>query len=339
MAVRLKDVAERAGVSIKTASNVVNNHPHVKASTRERVERAIAELRYRPNLSARQLKHGRSGFLALALPFLNQPYFGELAARLSHEVALQGRVALMDITEGAREAEELVLEGMRTHIIDGAVFSPFALEAADFAARTDDLPMVLLGERATPDGYDHIAVDSVAASQAMTEHLLGLGRTRVAAMGRENFRGTNSVRLQGYRQALATVGQSSDPELEVSVAGFTREQGRLTMHELLARPVPPDAVFCFNDELAVGAVRACLEAGARVPEDVAIAGFDDIPETRFSTPTVTTVSPDIDFLAREAIRLLLDRIETPMRAPERVLVPWRLEIRESTCGRSSAGPG
>lgn len=335
MAVRLKDVAERAGVSIKTASNVINDHPHIKASTRERVERAIRELRYRPNLSARQLKHGRSGFLALALPFLNQPYFGELAARLNQQVTAQHRVALMDITEGSREAEELVLEGMRTHIIDGAIFSPFALEDVDFSERTDDLPMVLLGERAMPAAYDHIAVDSVAASEAMTRHLLDLGRTRVAAIGRESFRGTNSVRLEGYRQALAAAGRPQVPELEVAVSGFTREQGRVTMHELLARPTPPDAVFCFNDELAIGAVRACQEAGVRIPDDVAIAGFDDIPETRYSTPTVTTVSPDLDFLAREAIRLLLDRIADPARPPERVLVPWRLELRESTTARGS----
>ncbi len=336
MAVRLRDVAERAGVSVKTASNVINNYPHIKTSTRERVEAAIRELRYRPNESARQLKHGRSGFLALAVPQMDAPYFAELASRLSVEASKSGYILLLDVTGASPDAERIVLDGVRSHVIDGLIFSPLALSAREIAARADDLPMVLLGERAAPAGYDRVAVDSVTAARAMTEHLLGLGRRRVAAIGRESFRGTASVRLRGYKQALAAAGVGYDPELVKGVAEYQRSDGKVAMEELLALDQPPDAVFCFNDLMAVGALRACFEAGVRVPEDVAVAGFDDIAEGQFSIPTLTTVAADLDVLAREAIRLLIHRIQKIPESPERPTVPWRLQLRESTMGRQGA---
>ncbi len=140
MAARLRDVAERAGVSVKTASNVLNHHPHVKASTRERVEAAMAELHYRPNLSARSLKHGRAGFLALAVPAMDSPYFAELAARITEEAAALGFIVLLDVTGGDADAERVVLEGMRSHVIDGVIFSPLALSADEIAVAPTACP-------------------------------------------------------------------------------------------------------------------------------------------------------------------------------------------------------
>ena len=335
MAVRLRDVAERAGVSVKTASNVINDYPHIKPSTRAKVEAAIRELRYRPNESARQLKHGRSGFLALAVPQMDAPYFAELASRLSAEASRLGYILLLDVTGADPDAERTVLDGVRSHVIDGLIFSPLALSADEIAARADELPMVLLGERAVPAGYDHVAVDSVAAARAMTQHLLDLGRRRVAAVGRESFRGTASVRLRGYREALAEAGVPYDPQLVKGVAQYQRSDGKTAMTELLALDDPPDAVFCFNDLMAIGALRACAEAGVNVPDQVAIAGFDDIAEGRFSTPTLTTVAADMDLLVRETLELLLRRIHGAAEPPEYPTVPWCLQLRESTMGPSA----
>lgn len=330
MAARLRDVAELAGVSVKTASNVINNYPHVKPSTRARVEAAVKQLRYRPNESARQLKHGRSGFLALAVPQLDSPYFAELATRLSAEAARQGYIMLLDITGADSEAERVVLDGVRSHIIDGLIFSPLTVSAAEVAARGEDRPMVLLGERVIADNCDHVAVDSVAAAAAMTAHLIETGRRRVAAIGRESVMGTASVRLAGYRQALADAGLPYDPELVIAVKQYNRADGKAAMQRLLARDRPPEAVFCFNDLMAVGALRACAEAGVRVPEEIAIAGFDDIPECEFITPSLSTVAADLDALSREALRLLLSRVAGSTDPIERVRVPWELKLREST---------
>lgn len=339
MVVRLKDVAERAGVSVKTASNVLNDYPHIRPSTREKVERAIRELGYRPNLAARQLKHGRGGFIALALPQLESPYFSELSARLSAEANRRGYLLLLDITRAERDQERLVLSGMQAHMIDGVIFSPLSLSAEDIAGRTDRRPMVLLGERAVPPGYDHVAVDSVAASRGVGEHLLGLGRTRLAAVGRESAEGTASVRLQGYTEAVEAAGLRLDPARVVGVSAYGRDAGAQAMRRLLDLRDPPDAVFCFNDLMAIGALRACYEAGVRVPEDVAVAGFDDIPEGRFHAPSLTTVAPDLDMLTRRVLDLLVDRIEDGSRdgrPSRRVSVPWRLQVRESTVGRAGA---
>ena len=196
------------------------------------------ELRYRPNESARQLKHGRSGFLALAVPQMDAPYFAELASRLSAEAARLGYILLIDTTGADPNAERTVLNGVRSHIIDGLIFSPLALSADEIAARADDLPMVLLGERAVPRGYAHVAVDSVAAARAMTTHLLDLGRRRVAAIGRESGRGTASVRLRGYKRALADAGVGYDNSLVKGVANYQRADGKVAMAELLALDRP-----------------------------------------------------------------------------------------------------
>jgi DNA-binding LacI/PurR family transcriptional regulator len=332
VASRLRDVAERAGVSVKTASNVLNNRPHVKASTRIRVQAAMAELHYRPNLSARSLKHGRAGFLALAVPAMDSPYFAELAARITDEAAALGFIVLLDVTGGDADAERVVLEGMRSHVIDGVIFSPLALSAAEIGGRADSLPMVLLGERPVPSGLDHIAVDSVAAARAATEHLVAQGRRRIAAIGRETVRGTASERLRGYRQALKAAGLPYDRTLVMEVPHFERADGYAAMERLLGLDEPPDAVFCFNDLMAIGALRACVDAGVRIPDDVAIVGFDDIAESRYSNPTLTTISPDLTGLARQALDLLVQRIAGDTSPAREVKVDWHLEARETTLG-------
>ncbi len=338
MPARLKDVAQLAGVSVKTASNVINDYPHVKPSTRARVEAAILELRYRPNESARQLKYGRAGFLALAVPQMDSPFFAELSARITEHAARLGWLMLLEATRAEAGAERQVLDGMRSHVIDGLIFSPLALTAEEIANRADDLPMVLLGERAIPPGFDHVAVDSVAAAQAVTEHLIAIGRRRIAAIGRESVEGTASVRLQGYRQALLAAGITYDPELVIGVAQYGRADGRAAMATLLARPKPPDAVFCFNDLMAIGALRACTDAGVAVPDQIAVAGFDDIAEGQFSTPTLTTIAADLDVLSEQALRLLLARVSGGTSLAESVSVPWTLRVRESTVGRVDISP-
>lgn len=332
MAATLRDVALLAGVSPKTASNVINDRPHVKASTRAKVEAAIQELRYRPNLTARQLKYGRSGFLNLAIPQIDWPYFAELAARLTDAATESGYVLLLDVTRAEHEAEAALMAGVQPSKVDGLIFSPLALTAEEISARSDTTPMVLLGERAIPSDHDHVSVDSVSAARAMTEHLIDLGRERIAVIGYMSSDGTGSVRMAGYHAALAAAGRPRRPEYEMGVSNYLRVEGKCAMQRLLALPEPPDAVFCFNDLMAVGALQACREAGVRVPQDIAVAGFDNIAETRFTSPTLTTVAPDLEALTRESLRLLLGRINGTRTEAEDVQVPWQIVVRESTTG-------
>ncbi|MEH1012028.1 LacI family DNA-binding transcriptional regulator [Micromonospora sp. CPCC 206060] len=333
---RLKDVAERAGVSVKTVSNVVNGYAHVRPDTRARVEQAIAELNYRPNLSARNLRKGRTGVIALAVPELDIPYFAELARHVVTAAAGYDWTVLIDQTGGAREQERVVAAGIRDHLIDGLIFSPLALTAEDLAGGLDGTPMVLLGERIDQGPADHVVIDNVAAAREITAHLIGLGRRRIAAIGAQRTPEGASARLRlaGYTQALAAAGIDYDETLVAPAAAWHRADGAAAVRELVTNGVRPDAVFCFNDTLALGALRTLHEHGLRVPEEVAVAGFDDIEDGRFAMPTLTTVAPDKERIARLAVELLAGRLGGERDAPARELVaPYRLALRESTLGR------
>ena len=187
-------------------------------------------------------------------------------------------------------------------------------------------------KRPVPTGLDHIAVDSVAAARAATDHLVAQGCRRIAAIGRETVRGTASERLRGYRQALKAAGLPYDGALVIGVPHFERADGYVAMERLLELDEPPDAVFCFNDLMAIGALRACVDAAVRVPDDVAIVGFDDIAETRYSNPSISTISPDLTGLARQTLDLLVRRIAGDTAPAREVRVDWHLEARETTLG-------
>ncbi|WP_329015181.1 LacI family transcriptional regulator [Micromonospora rifamycinica] len=329
---RLKDVAERAGVSVKTVSNVVNGYQHVRPDTRARVEAAIAELRYRPNLSARNLRKGRTGVIALAVPELDIPYFAELARHVVAAAADHGWTVLIDQTGGGPERERVAAAGIGDHMIDGLIFSPLSLTADDLTG-LDGMPMVLLGERVGHGPADHVVIDNVTAAREMTAHLIGLGRRRVAAVGAQHTpEGAGArLRLAGYTAALTEAGIGYDERLVAATPAWHRADGAEAMRHLLASGARPDAVFCFNDTLALGALRALHEAGLRIPADVAVAGFDDIEDGRFSVPTLTTVAPDKERIARLAVDLLAGRLADDRDAPPRELTaPHRLTPREST---------
>ncbi|WP_444544029.1 LacI family DNA-binding transcriptional regulator [Planomonospora parontospora] len=329
----LRDVADLAGVSVKTVSNVVNGYAHVAPATRAKVEEALSRLDYRPNLSARNLRRGRTGVIALALPELDAPYFAELSRFVIDAAAEQRWLVVIEQTDGSLERERQILDGVRDHRVDGLIFSPIAIGADELAARTDETALVLLGERIHDGPADHVAIDNVRAARDVTEHLIGLGRTRVAALGAQDsaVSGTAPLRLAGYREALAAHGLG---ETVVRVDRYRRADGAAAMAGLLAGGDRPDAVFCFNDLLALGALRAILSRGLRVPEDIALAGLDDIEDGRYSTPTLTTVAPDKAELARIAVDLLRRRIDGRSgHAPQEVRAGYRLMARESTLGR------
>lgn len=333
-AVRLRDVASRAGVSIKTVSNVVNGTGSVTAATRERVEEALATLGYRPNLAARHLRRGSSGLIAVALPELTQPYFAEIATELVRAAKARGRIVLLSQTDGTAQAERAIVDGVDLPVLDGLILSPLALDGPALRHRTDTTPLVLLGEHVGDIVFDHVAIDSRVAARDATEHLLGLGRRRVAAVGaqRTGPNETAVLRLAGYRDALAGAGLTLDDRLVGEVDQFHRDDGALAMARLLAGGEPPDAVLCFNDALAFGALRALADHGLRVPEDVAVVGVDDVEEGSFTTPSLTTVAPDKAELARAAVDLLLRRGADPAEPARNVTIEHRLVVRESTVG-------
>ncbi len=189
-----------------------------------------------------------------------------------------------------------------------------------------------------PTAIDHLANSNVAAARLATNHLLDLGRRRIAAIGNLGAlsiaSGAGSLRrLHGYTQALAEAGLPLDAQFIIQVESYSRLNGARAMQQLLALDHPPDAVFCFNDLLALGAMRALHEAGRRIPDDVAVIGFDDIEEACFAIPSLTTIAPDKEKIGELAVSFLLGRIDgTRTSQPDRVEVPFRLIVRESTGG-------
>lgn len=339
MSVTLKDVALKAGVSVRTVSNVVNNYEHVAPEMRERVKAALEELNYQPNLSARYLRSGRSGILAYAIPDLSNVYFSDVGNAIMEAAATHSYTVLVDQTFARRASERDVIHGLSRHLIDGVILSPYTLEPEDMNKEIGTVPIVLLGDRIANSPFDHVTYDNIAASRMGTQHLLGLGRKRIAAIGiqvldsRETQ--TSQLRLRGYLDALTSHGLLVDPNLIIrGLPSYNRVSGARSMRQLLALDSPPDAVFCFNDHLALGVIRAIYEAGLRVPEDIAVVGFDDIEDGRFSIPTLTTISPDKERIGDLAVAFLLGRITgTRSGPPERVEVPCQLIVRESTLGR------
>jgi DNA-binding LacI/PurR family transcriptional regulator len=317
-------------------SNAINGYRPVSEAAMLRVQQAIDELGYTPNLSARHLRAGRTGIIALAIPELLNPYFAELAGFANDEANRRGYTLLLDYTDADRDKEKLVSEGFRAQFIDGLIMSPVKLTAKDFLRRTSETPLVLVGESVYGVPYDHVVIDNLAASREAMQHLVGLGRTRIAFIGAhiDATREPAHVRLQGYRQALEVAGLPFDPALVASTDAFGRGDGAEGMRKLLKLKRPPDAVFAYNDPIAIGAMRAIAEKGLRIPQDIAVVGFDDVEEGRFSNPALTTISPDKETIARLAVQMLVERIERKAPKPARDQQPsYTLIVRESTRGR------
>lgn len=339
MAATMQDVARLAGVSIKTVSNVVNNYPYIRPETRTKVERAIEELGYQLNVSARGLRSGRTRALGLALPELSLSYFAELADRVIRAAERRGQVVLVEQTNGDRDRELALLRSPRLQFMDGLIFSPLGMTAADVDQLPADLPLVLLGEQIFGVPTDHVTMRNVEAAAAATSHLLALGRRRIAVIGehRGEVIGSAGLRLRGYREALSAAGVDYDERIVVPAGLWHRANGADAMRELLSREVPFDAVFAFNDTLALGAMRVLLEAGRRIPRDVAVIGFDDLDESQYSLPSLSTVDPGRTQIAELAVDLLLERIEGRAdAAPARLVeAPFAIVDRESTLGRTT----
>ncbi|MBW6436134.1 LacI family transcriptional regulator [Actinoplanes hulinensis] len=336
--VTLRDVAELAGVSSRTVSNVVNGYANVTERTRERVQRAVEELGYRPNVLARNLAQGRSGQIAVVVPYLDTPYFSELLQSVIRAARVSGYNVLIDQTDGDPEHERaFIADGSRRLLFDGVIFSPLGLDQQALANRDHRLPLVILGERSSDGSFDHVGIDDVAASRQATEHLIDLGRQRIAAIGDQPYATGEAAqrRTRGFREAHAARGRTPREDLIISTPRFNRPDGARAMEHLLDLAEPPDAVFCYSDLVALGAIRTLLSRGLRVPEDVAVVGYDDIEDGRFSNPTITTISPDKEMIAATAVERLLLRISNPTPpAGLELRAPHKLIIRESTAGRT-----
>lgn len=340
MPVTLRAVAELAGVSVRTVSNVVNGFHHVSPHMRARVQAALDELDYRPNLLARGLRQGRTGIIALLVPEISVSYFGELAHEIVERAGQLGLTVLIDETGGLPSREvELVDVAAQSRWVDGLLLSSLGLDGQALAGLRSPVPLVLLGERTANSAYDHVGIDNIAAARTAVEHLIDQGRRRIAAVGGSDHPddATTCQRLTGYRAALSDAGLVAPEDFYAPTTEYSRRAGSDAMRELLARHQAPDAVLCVNDELALGALYELHSRGIRVPQDVSVVGFDDVQAARYSVPALTSVAPDKEHIAAAALEMLLERIGGSSATPRSVRVGYQLNARESSTMPSRAG--
>lgn len=326
----LREVADRAGVSLKTVTNVIHERTNVRPTTRDRVLAAIEELGYHPNLSARNLALGRAGTIALVVPRLDMPYFASLAMHVLEAAEAHGWFVLIVQTHGDAGAERRLLAGAVPQRLDGVIFDPLHVTADEIRDRADPTPLVLIGEKPYRGLADHVAIDNLAAGRTAVDHLVSLDRRRIGMIG-ASFTAPDDARRDGYLTGLRSHGLDIAPELVRPVTANTGEEGAAATASLLEGRTP-DALFCATDWLALGAIRELTTRGIRVPDDVAVVGFDDIPYGRVSTPTLTTIASARDEIARAAVESL-ERQQTGAGPPREIEASFELVVRESTAGR------
>src|SRR5829696_1415566 len=332
------DVAERAGVSQPTVSLVLGRNPRARiaAGTRERVLRAAAELGYRGNLLARGLSTRRSYTLGFVVPDLRNPFHMDVVAG-AERVAAEAGYALL-ICESGAGGPGARLEALHARLIDGVIID--AAEAAALDERAlGELNVVLVDEPSAR--WPAVASDALGAGRTAAEHLLALGHRRVAFIGPASESPAQRLRERGFAQALRGAGVSIESALLRRAPG-TAAGGHEAMRALLALGARPTAVFCANDLVAVGALKACLKGGVRVPADCSIVGCDDVELARLVTPELTTVSVPARELGARAARLLLQRIARRDDAPgdaaagARAVNPRPLPVRLVVRGTTAA---
>ena len=338
MRVTIREVARAAGVSVATVSRVLNESGPVAGETRDRIRRVAGELRYIPNGAARSLSMRRTGTLGVLLPDLYGEFFSEVIRGLDQAAQRARFHLLLSSSHNNRNDIEAALQAMRGRVDGLVVMSPHIDVAVLAANLPESLPAVMLNTPQATAEYDTLSVDNFGGARAMVAHLAGHGHRRIAMVRGPEPNHDAQERLRGYRAALADAGIAPDPALEVE-GDFTEEAGFRAVRRLLALSPRPTALFAANDSTAIGAMSALREAGASVPQEIAIAGFDDIPIARFLTPALSSVRVSINDLGARAMEQLVRAVEEENRH-ERVhqTLPTTLVIRDS-CGAHGGDGG
>jgi LacI family transcriptional regulator len=307
MAVTIRDVARVAGYSVATVSRVLNASGPVADETRRRVREAATSLRFSPNVAARSLSTSRTHTIGVLLPDLHGEFFSEVIRGIDQAAQRQGYHVLVSSSHNAPAEISAALGAMRGRVDGVAIMSP-VIDGTTLATELPpSLPLVLLNCAGGQEDVDSLGIDNHGGAYAMTRHLVALGRQRIAFIRGPRGNGDAEARLSGYRDALRDAGAESRSEW-VYDGDFRKGAGLAAVERLLATSPRPDALFASNDAMAIAAMSALRGAGLRVPEDVAVTGFDDIPVARFMNPSLTTVRVDIAGLGARAVRTLIHAV-------------------------------
>jgi LacI family transcriptional regulator len=324
-------VAEKAGVSIATVSRVLNGTARVNEQTRAKVHQAMDALGYQPNASARGLAANTTETIALVFPKLSGPFFSELIRGAEIAASDSDYHLLIYGASGDRLGAKNQTLGMLTTKVDGLILASSGVSRCYLQElQRQNLPVVALGEDPSDISADTIQPDNIGGAEKIVTHLIEHGYRRIAMINGPATRAHASDREIGYRNALRAHSLPCFSELVIAGA-FDEDSGYTAMQQLLQQDPVPDAVFAASDQMAIGAMAAIHESGLRVPEDIALVGFDDIETARYMQPPLTTIHQDMLGQGQLAVRMLLARINGVESDVETIILPTTLIIRRS-CG-------
>ena len=343
----INDVAKLAGVSAMTVSRVINNSGYISRETRSRVEAAIAELAYVPNAVGRQLRSKRTKMLALVLSDIMNPFFTTIARGVEDVARAQGFSVMFCNTDESEAEEARYLLMLVQRQVDGVLLVPASTSGKSLRLLSSHhMPVVVLDRRIQSRQVDSVRSDSEAGAYTLTEHLIALGHRRIAVLTGRRSVSTSIDRVAGYCRAMLDAGLELDDNLvrygEYNYGDYNQVDGNRMALEVLAADPRPTAIFAANNFIAFGAMRSLRDAGLRVPDDVSIVAFDDLPVAWLSDPFMTVVDQPAYEIGRRGAELMLARLDGTIAGPGRdVVLPSELRIRRSSApprGRSAATP-
>jgi len=335
--VTLDEVARVAGVSRATVSRVVNGSPKVGPEIKRQVDRAIDRLGYVPNQAARSLVTRRSDSIGVVIPeppgmLFGDPFFPRLLRGVSSELSARNLQLVLLMPQSSLE-ESRAQRYLTAGHVDGALLvSLHGNDRLPDALAARGVPVVVGGRPPSGAAVSYVDVDNVGGARAAVAHLIAGGRRSIATIAGPSDMAVGTDRLEGYRQALAAAGRDRDPSLEVA-ADFTQQGGADAMSRILDGRPDVDGVFVASDLMAAGAFQVLRAAGRRVPDDVAVVGFDDSSIAAASEPPLTSVRQPIEEMGREMVRLLLEQASRPGSVPRKVILATELIERASSAGR------
>lgn len=335
----IKEIAALAQVSRSTVSRVLNNDPDVSENTRVRVKQVIEKINYHPNIAARRLAGGHTGVIGLLMPMgvstlFSDPYFSLIVQGVASASNSVDHTVVLWLAEPEFE-RRTIGQFLHNHIIDGAIIASNLIDDPLLKALTDsDLPFILIGRHPASAEVSYVDVDNQNAAFEMVSYLARTGFSQIATITGKLDMIAGFDRLAGYKQAMRHYNLPIQQKMIIE-GDFSEQGGYNAMMKLL--PAQPEAVFVASDTMAMGAIRAAHECGRRVPEDISIAGYDDMPFAASSNPPLTTIRQPVQQCGAIAAQTLIDMIDRPSATHHHIILPTELVIR-SSCGSPKFHP-
>ena len=330
MMIKMRDVAEHAGVSVSTVSHVINETRHVSTDTRQRVLGAMDALNYQPNRLARSLRVKKTQTIGMIVPDSSNPFFSEIARHIEDYCFEQGYSVILCNSDGDLDKELFYANVLVEKQVDGILFVAVGLSEDNILSlNAQHIPTMLVDRHIPKLALDSVLVDNRKGGWLATEHLIERGHRRIGCITGFSGLTPSSERVMGYHQALEEHSLSIDESLIVQ-GDFHFKSGYDRTQQLLDLKEPPTAIFCGNDLMGIGAMRAAVERGLSIPEDIAFVGFDDIPIAQFTNPPLTSVTQPLKKLGRLSSQLLIDRIQQDDLEVAQHMLEVDLVVRQSS---------